>query len=291
LFAFPLALSFSVFIPLGTLLIQDELILVSFMRSMRSSLHKAVLILAAGATVIYIGLIFQWAPQSYLLGKRMLLMIAQDHLLQLEPNKFHTPFPGITLFFKQKMSEEKTKDTFFSQLFLILVKDKEHYFFTAEKGHIKNGILYLFNGSVHTIGKHRQYTASFQETDINFRHFFYTDRLEQHLQQLKFVTWKKLFDLQANSNEAFFELHKRFAQILWQFLMPFLALFFIMAFGKNKSNLLMSMVMSGLFYLISYVSIACAQSFYAIPWLVILILYMVPLCLGTLLYFVYRARF
>ena len=65
----------------------------------------------------------------------------------------------------------------------------------------------------------------------------------------------------GNNLFAWKEWHKRMLQILWLLLLPFLSLWLMMLFAREKSNLLVSIAISGLLFFISYVHVHVAYLF------------------------------
>lgn len=260
-----------------------------YVQRARGALHRSVLFCSIFLAVIYACLIFWWAPQSHLLGKQMLLSLASSHFAQLEPNKFHAPLPGLTLYFKQKSVNTTTKEVSFQTIFLSYFKGKDQYLFTAKKGYIREGILYLFSGGVYSVGQ-QQHAVQFDETEINFKHFFEDIKDSKRLSHLKFLTFKHLYKCMGNDRNVFGEFHKRIAQVLWQFLFPFFGLMGIMVFGRRKSNLLFSLLSIGGLYIFSYASSAAGQSLVSCAPALIAFLYLCPLIIFIVLFRLYWLR-
>lgn len=288
--AFPLAAGLAIAIPIGNLLVNDELMIVLYLRRARAALHQAVLLLSIFFTVIYAGLVLWWAPQSHLHGKQLLFSFASTQFAQLEPGIFHAPFPGLTLYFKQKSIDTVTGNVAYSPIFLAYFKDNEHYLFTARSGVVRNGTIYLVDGNIYSIGKQQSHTALFEETAIDIKHFFEGDTKRKQSYHLKFMTLGQLCDYKDTTGVAMAEVHKRVAQILWQFLFPFFALLGVMVFGRRKSNLLTSLLFVGGLYVLSYASIAAGQNFGSQLLVMSAFLYLCPLAIFGVMLNYYRLR-
>jgi lipopolysaccharide export LptBFGC system permease protein LptF len=300
LFSLPISSCLAIQTSLGELMIEDELMMVRFLRPARIALHRAVGLFAIVMVALYALLIFEWAPQSYLRGKKLLVTVAKEHFYQLEPNKFHTPFAGVSCFFKRKVFDPVSNVPSFSQFFLSFNKkhgpvdtsknESKHelLLFTAQYAILSDNKLLLKHGSVHTINKSKHYVATFDQTELSLQPFLTYEKLQAKLKHVKYATLEQLSSLYYVSPEAAFELHKRIAQILWQFIFPFLALFGIFLLGRKKSNLLLGVVFSGLLYFISYVFCAVAQGFLQHFFVAVLLLYLPIILLFLIAWCLYK---
>jgi len=297
LFSLPISSCLAIQTSLGELMIEDELTMVRFLKSARRALHISVGIFALVMVGMYTLLIFEWAPQSYLHGKKLLVTVAKEHFYQLEPNKFHTPFTGVSCYFKKKVfNPEKSGPSgpLFSQFFLSFSKKhdtkQELLLFTAQEAVLSDTTLMLKNGSVCTINNNKNYVATFDQTELSLQPFLKYEKLQEKLKHVKYATFEQLTMLYNVNTEAAFELHKRIAQILWQLIFPFLALFGIFLLGRKKSNLLLGVVFSGLLYFVSYICSALAQGFLEHFFLAVLVLY-IPIVIVFLITWVLYKRF
>ncbi len=260
IFAIPLAVGLSVHTAVGNLMVDDELLVVRFFRAAQRTLWLTVLTFSFFAVALYIPLTFYWAPQSYWAGKRVLLKLAKQQFHQYEPGKFHTPFSGVTFFFKQKSTEKN--DPYYIMLFLAFNgKHGERYFFTAQKGFLKNNCLHLLNGSVYTVAVGKHYFATFEQTEINLTSILDLEKNILQSHQAKFLSMSDLWEARKNKDarEAHYEFHKRIVQVVWLFLFPFLALMNVLVCGGRKSNILLGITFNGLIFLLSYISISLAH--------------------------------
>ena len=268
-FAIPLASSFAVQIVIGNLHIEDEVLLLYFFSSARKILHKAILFFSLSIMIVYIPLVFIWVPKSYEMGKEFILKFAKEQFYQLKPNKFYTLVPGFTLFFKQKNYHDK-KLNFNKLLLMISEKDGNKYIVNSKNGILEKDYLFLKDGIIQTVDSNKCYFASFKQTEIALNPFFNLEKNnKQQDKQLKFFTWKKLKKIKKYKQSAFLEYYKRFAQVIWQFFFPILAFFTIMIFSRKRSNLLISIFLSGMLFLLYYISlnsiqVLCAHSTFAI---------------------------
>lgn len=260
LFALPLAASFAVYTTIAQHASGSELLMLSFLKSAQRSLLKAVGIFALCCGFVYTLLVFQYAPQSYHVGKRLLLKVAQEHLFTLEPNKFHSPFSTFTFFFKKKESFEKDKPIF-STLLLVFTpskKQEDRYFFTAQQGFFEDNTFILLNGALYTFKSGHIHVAHFEHTEIDFNQFINNDNGVLQGSGLKFLTLHRLLDIRKTDPQAFVEINKRIAQSLWQCAQPLLALF--LGSVLLYESMLASVLLCGSLYLLSYVLIALAQT-------------------------------
>ncbi|KKQ32495.1 MAG: hypothetical protein US49_C0007G0037 [candidate division TM6 bacterium GW2011_GWF2_37_49] len=257
IYATPLAAGVAVQKVVGDLLVNDELLVIDFFRSARKALILATATFSLMLTIVYAPLVFDFAPQSYLRGKRILLNLAKRQFSHLEPQKFHSPYPGLTFFFKEKQHERG--EPRFNNIFLAFHSKDERYIFTANQGYFQQNKILMIDGSVHTICTDKRYTAVFKETTINLDKILNLEKNDKTMDVLKFWNIKKLLSMLKDNDDVLFEILKRLAQLMWLLLFPFLALYSIFIFGRKKSNMLVAVITSGVIFLTSYISIALAQ--------------------------------
>jgi len=321
LFAFPLSSGLAVHLAIGDLLINDELLILQYLKKARAQVYKALIVFTLFLVTIYVPLVLYWAPQSYLMGKRLIISLAQQQLSSLEPQKFHSVFPGFTLLFSQKFTTNTIPQC--KNIFLVLTnKNNERYFFTAQKGFFYPDKLLLQNGSILTVRSGRYYNAIFAQTDINIKKLLGLTHDEARLKNLKFCTIKELLNLSGKRNrpvgslvsdnnitglrpaillsegnyvsksDIYYELLKRGAYIFWLILFPFLAFWSIIIWGQKKSNIITSAIICGVLFLIFYVTIGISFYFWNLYWaLGILLLYGVPACIFMFLNSLYKYKF
>lgn len=259
IYAIPISAGIAVEMVVGQLMVEDELLLLNFFKPAYRALYLAVASFAIMLTVFYTPLVFEFAPRSYMIGKQILLNLAKRQFYNLEPQKFHNPFPGFTFFFKEKMCVNGVPR--FNTIFLAFSnKQNEQFVFTAREGYFKDDCVFLLDGSVFTINGDKRYCAVFKESNINTDKLLNIEKDNKALNVLKFWNVKQLYEKLAQDVDVLWEFLKRIVQILWLLLFPILGLFFIFRFGKKKSNLLIAVTTSGLIFLISYISIAVAQA-------------------------------
>ncbi len=298
LFALPIATCIAIQSVIGDLIIHDnQITFFYFSQNARKALYKAVLFFSLSITVFYIPLVFKWAPQSYRNGKKILITLAQDQLNQLPPLKLHTPFPGVSLYFNGK------KSTYFDTIFLAFTKHNKHYFFSAQRGVFDKQVFLLQNGSVCSQNKNKFYHALFDNAQIDlnklvFKHDINDDKnLETHdkhdikeIQETrtKFLTWSTLVAHKDKNIRFFIELHKRFSQVVWQFLLPFLALLFLFIFKRKRNNMIQSVLFASGAFLATYMLFALATFLSFMPILALILFYGPPILVTGLFCFYMR---
>jgi len=290
LYGFPLATSVAVHVVVGNLMAEEELILLRFLRSAQGALYKAVLFFSLILTLCYAPIVFFIAPHSYFVGKKLLLKVAKKHLYELEPHRFHSPYPGFTVYFQDKIMKDGKPS--FSKLFLCCIpQSQEYYLFTADRGWLEKEKLFLSDGSVYNSSAEKQYAASFKETEIDVNNLFNLGKQELEQKQLKFLTLNHLLDLKEKDSHIWMEFYRRINQVAWQFFIPFFALLSILIFGRKKSNLLTAVVMSGLFLLMLYLSMVLGQLSEKSLFISFILLYIPLVLLAGILLFLYKQRY
>jgi lipopolysaccharide export LptBFGC system permease protein LptF len=251
-FAIPLASCLSVQFFLGNLYIEDEIVLIYFFNSAKNVLQRAVLIFSLSLLTFYVPIIFSWAPKSYKKGKILILDLAKKHFSDLQPGKFHNLSKKFTLFFEK---QNRIDDVVEFYKILLMYKDKSgnRFIINSKSGLLSNDILFLKDGVMQNVDSKKSYSASFKTTQIDLKQFLDLQNPQFKIKDLKFFTSKELNLIKKENLFAFIEYHKRIAQIIWQFLFPFLSLFLIMLFARRKSNLLLSVFISGVLFLTSYI--------------------------------------
>jgi lipopolysaccharide export LptBFGC system permease protein LptF len=290
LFAVPLASCLAVQMVIGDLCIDDNLLLLNFFASARASLYKSVLLFSLLIQLFFIPLIFFWAPQSYEIGKRMLISFARDHLLQLEPHIFHTPLEGVTIYFEDKTQIDHGVQAFHHLLLVMTTKHKEQYFFSAKQGQLHKDHLLMNHGSMLMKSGKRSYSACFLQSKIDLDQLVDYEKKNSGLKDQKFSTLPKLVHHALSQKEAAFEIHKRIAQIIWQLLLPFLALFsiFLWRHRRKSGTLLPGILMSGSLFFAQYSMLTLAQAVSKYDILSKGILYAPALTLLFMLYLQYK---
>lgn len=257
LFAFPIASALAVGSVIGDMMIDDEILFIRFLRPLQWALYRSVGIFSLILTFIYIPLVLWWAPQSYFMGKQLLIAVAKKQLSNLEPQKFHTLLPGFTLFYHGKNTIHRRTEL--ERLFLTLRhKSGERTIFTAQKGYVHDDLLYLFNGSMHVISSERYYSATFKQSEIDINKLLALEKHDSNIKHLKYLTLKALYNIKNETPDVYVELYKRIAQVMWQLLFPLFALWGIFLFGRAKSNVLINITWAGILFLISYISTGVA---------------------------------
>jgi lipopolysaccharide export LptBFGC system permease protein LptF len=239
---------------------------------------------------LYVPLVFLWAPQSYHRGKDFILHFAKKQFYQLVPNKFYNVVPGFTLFFKNKVYEDKK--LIFEKLLLMASEKKgqDRYIINAKRGYLFGNALVLENGVIQNISVNKHYLGSFVLTQIDLDRFFDIDKDKKNPKHLKFFDYYDLKERLFDRSDVLIEFFKRMAQILWQFLFPFLALFMMMVFSRNKSNLLIAVALGGTTFLFSYICLNIAQIFYNTIFFSVSVMFLPIILLLAMFYWFYHIR-
>lgn len=281
-FAVPLATCLSVQLTVGNLFIGNEVLLLHFLLRARKSIGRAVGIFAIVLTLLYIPLVFEWAPNSYWNGKSFLLSIAQKQVEQMQPGVFHQLGSKASIFFKNK-----TKNAF-SEMIISFREQQTPYTICAQMGELENGILVLTNGAMHSWSGKREYQAQFETMELALEKIFLKNDGGSVQKPTKFFTYSEL--MAAQDEPAFKEWHKRIVQILWQFLLPFLSLWAMLVFAQAKSNILLSIILSGFLFLFSYISLNSAYFMLYKSWWAISLFYSIPGVITIPSYILYKKR-
>jgi|SaaInlStandDraft_4_1057021.scaffolds.fasta_scaffold03628_3 lipopolysaccharide export LptBFGC system permease protein LptF len=288
LFASPLAACLSVQVPLGNLFIADEIVNFYFWKRARRALFGSVAIFSFVISIFYIPLVFQWAPESYWRGKRLIIKLAQQHIENFESNKFHNIGGRATLFFKNKLILSG-KMQFEHIVFMFKEKDGQRSIVTAKQGDFLDNIFSLKDGALYRTDSEHHYVSSFKHLEVAANQIF-GKKENTVFRHPKFLTLRDLLKQKELNDFAWKEFHKRLIQILWQILLPFMALFTIFIFGKKRSNILISIVLSGILFLLSYVSLNFASLLLDRNILSLLFFYCIPVGCMLVFYWAYRRK-
>lgn len=285
LFSLPLASTLAVQQVVGALFIDEEIITLSFWKRARSALHRAVLIFSCLVAGLFVPLSWYLVPQSYWSGKLFLIQATQQHIDSLPENVFHTVIPGFTFFFKEK--QYTAHETRFHHL-IMMIRDKKQieYLITAQEGCITQGVLTLRNGALFRQQSPYFSHARFASMQLSLARIFEKQDGPAPSRPLKFQT---MTDLVSNRSQAqpWTEGHKRRAQLVWQILLPWCALWLIKIRARRKSNLLLMLVLSGLLFLVYYTCTSLVGAIATYPLLVLTMLY-APLLVAPGLYYYYK---
>lgn len=249
-FALPIASGLSVFTTIGEHKVTDELLVISFLRRGRSALRTAVAIFIMMVTLVYGLLVFHLGPYSYLRGKKFLFDAAKEHILQLEPGRFHSPFPDVTFYFSAK-----EKATLFKKLVVMLTsKEHEQFLFCARSGNMINDMIVLHEGTLCTAKDGHFYLASFHETTIDLGSLVDKNSKKEGLASVKYATVKKLLSMRLSDQESFVEFHKRVALVVWLIVLVILS--FLSALFLARATWLTGLLLSSLMFICSYMGVA-----------------------------------
>lgn len=255
----PIASGATVYMVVGDMSQRQETLMLYFLRKSQWALAKAVMFFSVFMAIFYGFLIFTWVPKSYAHGKEALMKLAQQQFLHYEPNFVHEPMPGLYLIFQNKslLSSSKVQ---LENLFLSFKNKQETYFFTAQHGILTDTVFVLNNGSLLYQSGKDHYYSSFTQTSFDLKQLMQTyEKKEQHKLPLKYLSWEPLITSGLGSQLLGLELHKRFAQVLWQLLVPIIILLGAFFLKKRKSVLLESFFLSGLLFLMMYIFLTLGQ--------------------------------
>jgi lipopolysaccharide export LptBFGC system permease protein LptF len=288
-FAIPIASSLAVGITVGNLFSRDEIIILKYFPGARKKLELSVWLFSFLLLIMYVPFLFQLAPDGYWEGKRFLVRAAQTQIENLPARTFHKIASRCTIFFREKDSDEPGNTIFNDILLMVRQKNNKQYVVTANFAVLKKGVLCLQQGTIYNgdNSSSKECVAAFKNLDIAFEKMFF-DANKKIIRPTKFLTWRELILSAESDNKSWQELHKRVGQVIWQILLPFLMLWAMMIFGRPKSNLLLSVVVSGSFFLFSYISLNMAYFFLNRLWSSLIIFYSIPLLIATFFYILYR---
>jgi len=287
IFAIPIASCLAIGTTVGNIFAKDELLLFRFFPQARKKLQIAVWSFAVVLAVIFIPLLFQWAPQGYWQGKRFLLKAMHLQIEGLPPKQFHSIASRGTIFFRDKDQTAKGNTKFTNILLMMRQKNKKQYLVVATFGVLHQGFLELFDGTIYTNETQSHYIATFQSLEIDFERMF-LDAENNALKPVRFATFRELVKAKDKRDDSWKELHKRLAQILWQLLLPFLVFLSMMLWSRNRSNLLLSVLVSGGLFLGSYVSVNMAYFFLQRSLWSLVIFYGIPIGITSVLWLWYK---
>ncbi len=300
-FAIPIASCLSVLMVIGNLYVEDEILLIYYFRKSRYALTKSLFVFSLSILILYVPIVTEFAPQTYKKGKQLILNLAQKHFASLCPKKFHNISSNFTIFFEKQLKNNQ-KLEFVKLLLFFKEKSGQQYIVNAQSGFLANNILLLKNGTIQNISLDHAYISSFEKTEINLNQFIDSQERFLDRKDLKFYTLRELNNLenmQMDINRSdktikfldiLIEKNKRIAQILWQFLFPFLSLFLIIYFAKSKSNLLIGIFLSGFLFLISYILLNIIKTLAFLGYGAILLFYFPIIVLFILAFYFYNKK-
>ncbi len=293
-FAIPIASSLAVQIPLGSMYIEEEIISIYYFSKAKKIIYLVTFIFSLIILLFYVPIVTRFAPKSYKSGKQLILNLAKEHFSNLQANRFHTLSSNFTIFFKKQIKNQDNLE-FLKLLLLFKEKNGEQYIVNASKGYLTNEILILNDGFIQNISSNSSYISNFEKTEINLKPFLNYENNNLGVQDLKFFTLKELKKSRdnlklADKRNCILEIHKRYAQVLWQFLIPFISLFLIMLFAKNKSNLLISLFSSGLIFLLSYILLNTVKSLSLTSEIVAIFYYLPPIIFFVISFYFFNKK-
>ena len=291
-FAIPLATSIGTHILTGKLCDNNEVLLIHYLPRLKFALFKTVGIFSLSLLLLYVPLVCEWAPRTYFRGKKYMVTLVQERLLQLEPGKFHTFLSAFSLYFQRK--ESISSGTRFVNL-IIKSKFKDRPFIAiAQQGIFDGDILKLHEGTLLSVDQEKRYIVSFEDTEINLSTFWETNSGSAYLGEKdpKYMSWEEIKVKKHTGNSgARAEFHVRIARILWQLLFPFISLMIMLSLCRVGGNNLLLSFASGLgLMLVSYINVSMAQALKAQGAIFFVALYGVMIVYVSVVIFLYRRR-
>jgi lipopolysaccharide export LptBFGC system permease protein LptF len=291
IYSLPLAATTALYTTIQQHHAYDQLLITAYLRAAKNALYRAFFLFGACLTVCFGLLVFDWAPQSYKTSKALLLKAAKDHFLQLQPHKFHTPFPTVTFYYRAKQpataNQAEQESIFHNILLIITPKGEGRYFFTAQKGYFTQHALVLEHGQLSTLKEMQCHQVNFEKTYLNIDHIIDAANTHKNTELSKFMGLRQLFRAAGLSHDLCAgEIHKRIAQIVW--FMALLVIAVYLAFIAKGYGLVVCLLGCGVPYLISYFLLNLAQVFYPQQGVFFMVLYG-PLVFLLLIYsLIYR---
>lgn len=290
LYAMPFSAVLAVSLVFNALARYDELLFFYFFAQGRRAFMAAAVAFSCLVSVCYLPLILEWAPQSYIKGKELIVQVAQMHLHDMPCNILQSPLPGIAFYCKEK-KEVQPGIYLFEELFLALTnKNNERYIFCAQYGTMSQHDLELLHGSLHIQTNARMNHAFFEKSLINLATLWHKEQVHAQDYHLKLWGYKRLWEERIKNKQAFIELHKRFSQSLWLFIMPLLTLFLLFFMRRKKYEMVSALLLSAGLFLSMYCCTALGGIFITMPLLSLACFYGVPLIFLLGCYSLYRSR-
>ncbi|MBX9831374.1 LptF/LptG family permease [Candidatus Babeliales bacterium] len=290
LYALPFSAVLAVSMVFNALARNDELLFFYFFSKARRAFVLATVFFSFLVAACYLPLVLEWAPQSYIKGKELVVEAARAHLHELPINILHSPIPGVAFYCKNKQEIMPGRYQFENLFFALNNKNNERYVFCAQSGIMCQHELELVNGSMHVQVTGRFYHAFFEKTLINLGALFYKEQANSFDYHLKLWGYKRLYEEKDSNPHVFIELHKRLSQGLWQFIMPLLAIFLLFFVRKKQYEMVSSLLLSGVLFLSMYCCTALGGIFIAAPLLSLVCFYGIPSIILLGCYSLYRSR-
>lgn len=233
LFAFPLAMICAYHLTLYDLQINNELYLLFNTRRSRNLLVFLSLLFSLISTVIFAPLSFYVAPQCYAFGKKMLIAAAGKTINSLSADCMHQPLQGISFYFKKKEVGGEHID--FKNVLILLHKENNTIIFYGNSAFLYNEKIYMNQGSIYFCSQHAIQKGTFKQAILSLDKMVDSGLSSSGISSnTKTLTLRQLIRAQPGSLSAF-ELHKKIAQLLHIFLLPFLILLsYLFIDGGNR---------------------------------------------------------
>ena len=278
LFVLPLASSISLQLAVGSWLKSGAYLMIAFLSPARRTLLGAVAIFSCSLLLLYIPLIFYWAPASYFRAKKIIVEFAKEQLKELEAGVFHYPTSSLAIFFEKKFRAQQGGMQF-EHLILKMHQGEGSYVITARSGRLCGSSLLLEHGTMQNRAQEKSYVGNFEQTTINIDELMHARPYAEHeLAKIrvdtKFLTLPELWSIRAQNGKASAELHARILKIIWQLLVPFFAVVASLRWGVlHQTNTRLSIGFSSALFFASYVVVGSAQLFWKVHWQLLLAMY------------------
>lgn len=288
-FAIPIASCLAVYTVVHSCFISEEFTFLQMSTKGKRMLFLAVLTFSSSLLCFYIPLLFQWAPSTYLAGKKLLLQTAKQNIGSLQEGRLHTTIPQMAIFFKKKHTE--STHTSFNHLFCSFdEKNQAAYLFSAKKGIINQQILQLEEGTAYHHYKEQHYCISFNYAHMNLETLigFQSSKLQITEVQSKYLTWHTLISEQ-NNYKVLLEKHKRIIQALWQWLFPLLMLQYAILFHFFiNMSMIGGIALSCILFFAMYATLILGQLHYSHYCINLIIFYGILIFILLSSYFLYK---
>ena len=247
LFSLPVAACLAVQASVGSFLGDNSFLMFRFLGPLRKKFLVAAILFSLSLSVPVALLLFDFAPKGYEEAKRLTITLATEHMSALEAGRFHHLAKPLAIFFRQKKMQDDC--TRFFDMVISYRLEGSCSVICAKEARLSGQALKLSRGTVVTEHEGRELFSSFEEIFIDVERLLHTPGFLPHVSSEvspKSYRWSHLIEAMKSDEKAFVEFHSRFVYLLWQLLLPLLALFFVMRFGVlEHSNLLLSIFSSG----------------------------------------------
>ena len=269
--AVPLASSLGVLSVVSRLFVEDEIININFFKKARNDLYLSVFIYSAILLLVYVPVVTYFAPKNYRLSKQLIRQFVESQLENLSPGSFHSISNKYSVFFNSH--DIIDGNSVYKDFILYINRNNDIPTVIASKtAFLLGDTIMLHDGELRRVDG--SYISLFKTFSIDINNFFNIKNNPVKIDHPRFLSIFELLKSYKDDPLKFFEIHKRFSQIIWQFLLPIFSLFLIMLFSERKSNLVIVFIIAGLLYLLFYLSINLVFAFFGRGPLIFLLFYL-----------------